>query len=334
MRFYLRRIAFYLVTLWAAVSLNFLLPRLLPGDPAAIMLGKLRRANGGRPLSEETVQSITSILGAERGMSLWDQYLAYWGRLLRGDLGVSSTRYPAPVTELIGNALPWTVTLVGTATVISFVLGIAVGAWVGWKRGTALDHLVPLTTILQSIPYFWLALVLVAVFSVQLGLLPIIGGYDVFSFPAGPEWTPAFFFSVVQHAFLPALTIVLSSVGGWLLGMRNMMVSTLSEDYVLTAEAKGLRPGRIRTRYAARNAAIPSLAGFGIALGFVVAGSIVMEQVFSYPGIGQLMIQSVQGLDYALMQGVFLVITLTVLAANFAMDLLYGLIDPRVRHDA
>lgn len=331
MTFYLRRVAFYLVTLWAAISLNFLLPRLLPGDPAAIMLGKLRRANGGRPLSDEMVRSITSILGAEKGMSLWDQYLAYWGRLLHGDLGVSSTRYPATVSELIGSALPWTVALVGTATVISFVLGLALGAWAGWRRGTWLDHLVPFTTLLQSIPYFWLALVLVSILSVQLGLLPIVGAYDVFAFPAGPEWSLDFFGSVLTHAFLPALTIVISSVGGWMLGMRNMMVSTMSEDYVVTAEAKGLSPRRVRGRYAARNAAIPSLAGFGIALGFVVAGSIVTEQVFSYPGIGKLMIQAVQGLDYALMQGVFLVITLTVLAANFVMDLLYGLIDPRVR---
>ncbi|MFF2493306.1 ABC transporter permease [Agromyces sp. NPDC058064] len=333
MMFYIRRIVFYLVTFWAAISLNFLLPRLLPGDPAAIMLGKLRRANGGRPLSEETVEAIRSILGAEQGMSLWDQYRAYWGRLLQGDLGVSSTRYPASVADLIASALPWTVILVGTATVISFVIGIVAGAWVGWKRGTWLDHLVPVTTVFQSIPYFWLALVLVAVFSVQLGLLPIIGGYDVFEFPAGPEWSWAFFASAVQHAILPAITIVISSVGGWLLGMRNMMVSTMSEDYVVTAEAKGLKPRRIRGRYASRNAMIPSLAGFGIALGFVVAGSIVMEQVFSYPGIGKLMIQAVQGLDYALMQGVFLVITLTVLVANFAMDLVYGFIDPRARHN-
>jgi peptide/nickel transport system permease protein len=330
--FYARRVAFYIVTLWAAISLNFLLPRMLPGDPAAIMLGKLRRANGGRPLSEETIKSIHAILGTGTG-SPWEQYIAYWGRLLHGDLGVSSTRYPETVVDLIGAALPWTVILVGTATVISFVLGLVIGAWVGWKRGTWLDHLVPATTVLQSIPYFWLALVLVAIFSVQLGLLPIVGGYDVFDFPDGPEWSWAFIWSAIVHAFLPALTIVISSVGGWLLGMRNMMVSTMSEDYVITAEAKGLRPSHIRGRYAARNAAIPSLAGFGIALGFVVAGSIVMEQVFSYPGIGKLMIQAVQGLDYALMQGVFLVITLTVLAANFVMDLLYGLIDPRVRHN-
>ena len=191
----------------------------------------------------------------------------------------------------------------------------------------------PTTTIFQSIPYFWLALVLIAIFSVKLGWFPIVGGYDVFAFPDGPEWSWAFVSDAIYHAILPATTIIISSVGGWLLGMRNMMVSTLSEDHVVTAEAKGLSPRRIRTKYGSRIAAIPSYAGFGIALGFVVAGSIVMEQVFSYPGIGKLMIQSVQGLDYALMQGVFLVITITVLVANFAMDLIYGYIDPRARHN-
>jgi len=331
MRFYLRRITFYIITLWAAISLNFLLPRMMPGDPAAIMIGKLRRASGGRELSEETIKGIYALLGADKNTSLWDQYLAYWVRLLHGDLGISSTRYPYPVATLIGNALPWTLLMVGAATVISFALGIGIGAFVGWRRGTWVDQLVPATALLQSIPYFWLALVLVAIFSVRLGWLPIVGAYDPFAYPSGPQWSWAFVVSALYHALLPALTIVISSVGGWLLGMRNMMVSTMSEDYVLTAEAKGLKPSRIRDRYAARNAAIPSLAGFSIALGFVVAGSIVTEQVFSYPGIGKLMIQSVQGLDYTLMQGVFLVITLAVLAANFLMDLFYGLIDPRVR---
>ncbi len=254
---------------------------MMPGDPAAIMIGKLRRASGGRELSPQVVQDIYALLGAGKDASLWDQYLAYWGRLLHGDLGLSSTRYVSGRrTHRQRAALD--VFMVGTATVISFILGIVGGAWVGWRRGTWLDQLVPATALLQSIPYFWLALVFVAVFAVQLGWLPILGAYDPFSFPSGPEWSWDFFVSALQHAFLPALTIVVSSIGGWLLGMRNMMVSTMSEDYVLTAEAKGLKPSRIRDRYAARNASIPSLAGFSIALAFVVAGSIVTEQVFSY----------------------------------------------------
>lgn len=330
MKFYARRIGFYAITLWVTISLNFLLPRMMPGNPADIMIAKIQRAGG--EVSETTIRNIKLLLGSDES-SMWEQYLGYWGRLLQGDLGVSVTKYPAPVAELIGAALPWTIILVGVATIISFILGIGLGAWVGWKRGTWVDHLIPATTILQSIPYFWLALVLVSVFAVGLGVFPIFGGYNVFDFPGGPEMSWAFVSDAVAHAVLPALTIVLSSVGGWLFGMRNMMVSTLAEDYVTTAEAKGLRPRRILTTYAARNAAIPSIAGFAITLGFVVAGSIVMEQVFTYPGIGKLMFQAVQNSDYALMQGVFLVITMAVLAANFVMDLVYGYIDPRARHN-
>ncbi|MCM3660270.1 ABC transporter permease [Georgenia satyanarayanai] len=330
MKFYVRRFSFYAITLWAAISLNFLIPRLLPGDPATIMLARLARSGDVTP---SMIRSVELLLGSEQDASLWQQYLAYWGRLLQGDLGVSITNYPSPVIDLIAQALPWTLVLVGIATVIAFVIGIGLGAWIGWKRGTWADHIIPFTTLLQSIPYFWLALILVFVFSVTLGHLPIIHGYDVFTFRDGPELSWAFIRSAIYHGTLPAVTIVLSAVGGWLLGMRNMTVSTLAEDYITTAEAKGLRPRRIFFAYTVRNAALPSIAGFAVSLGFVVAGSIVMEQVFSYPGIGKLLITSVQNNDYALMQGVFLVITVAVLAANFLMDLLYGFADPRTRHN-
>lgn len=328
MRFYARRIGFYAVTLWIAVSLNFLLPRLLPGDPYTILLAKLQRSGD---ISPAVQNSLRLLLGATEDQSLWEQYVTYLGNLLRGDLGVSVTQFPTPVSELIANALPWTLGLVGTATVLSFVLGVALGAWAGWRRGTWVDSIIPSTTLLQSLPYFWVALLFIFVFSVELRWFPIIGAYDVFSFN-GPELSWAFVGSVIYHSILPAVTIVISSVGGWLLGMRNMMVATLSEDYITTAEAKGLDPRRIYMTYAVRNAAIPSVNGFGIALAFVVAGSIVTEQVFSYPGLGKLMIESVRNNDYALMQGVFLMITLTVLAALFVMDLVHGLIDPRARH--
>lgn len=330
MKFYVRRITFYLVTIWAAISLNFFLPRLMPGNAADIFREKLIR-NGGEitPAMEKSIQ----LLFGSPTDSLWEQYTRYWGNLFKGDLGISVTKYPTPVTELISNALPWTLALVGTATVVAFILGVGLGALAGWKRGTWVDSLIPGSTLLQSIPYFWLALVLIAVFAVNLGWFPIIGGYSVREFRQGPELSWEFFASAVKHAILPATTIVLSSVGGWLLGMRNMMVATLSEDYVTTAEAKGLKPSRVFLTYAARNASLPSLAGFSITLGFVVAGSIVMEQVFTYPGIGKLMITAVEQKDYALMQGVFLVITLTVLAANFLMDIFYGLIDPRARQN-
>lgn len=329
MKFYARRIVFYLVTIWAAVSLNFLLPRLLPGDPVRILLDKMARQQGEIP--ESVLKNIELLLGQPDGQSLWQQYFDYWGALFRGDLGVSVSNWPKPVSELIASALPWTIGLIGLATIITFVIGIGLGAYVGWRRGTWLDNLVPATTILQAVPYFWLAMVLVYIFARNLKIFPILWGYDIFTFTGGPEWSWDFISSVIKHGTLPALTIILSAVGGWLLGMRNMMVSTLSEDYIVTAEAKGLRPRRIFSTYAVRNAAIPSIAGFSISLGFVVSGSIVMEQVFTYPGIGKLMITAVQNNDYALMQGVFLVITISVLAASFLMDLFYGFIDPRAR---
>ena len=330
MKYYLRRIVFYLITLWAAISLNFLLPRLMPGDARSIFIDKLMRRGG--EITPAMENSIDLVFGAEDS-SMWEQYVLYWKNLLRGDLGISITKFPAPVSELIMDALPWTLVLVGTATVISFILGVGIGAYAGWKRGTAADAIVPGMTLLQSVPYFWLALIFIAYFAVKLRWFPIIGGYALRDFPAGPELSWAFVQSVLYHAVLPALTIIIASVGGWVLGMRNMMVSTLSEDYVVTAEAKGLTPRRIFTWYATRNAALPSMAAFGITLGFVVAGSIVMEQVFTYPGIGKLMINAVQDKDYALMQGLFLVITMTVLAANFIMDIVYGLIDPRARNN-
>jgi len=329
MKYYARRIAFYAFTLWAAISLNFLIPRLMPGDPADIMLAKMARNGEVAPGVEKTIRLL---LGADTDQSMWDQYVAYWGNILRGDLGVSVTKFPTPVTELIGAALPWSIGLLGLATVISFVIGIAGGAWIGWRRGTWVDNLIPASTLLQSLPYFWVALLLAYLFAVQNPIFPRIGGYDVFTFD-GPEMSWEFVGSVIYHGFLPALTVVLSSFGAWLLGMRNMMVSTLSEDYITTAEAKGLRRSRILLTYATRNAALPSIAGFGISLAFVVTGAIVMEQVFTYPGLGKLMITAVQGNDYALMQGLFLVITLTVLVATFFMDLVYGFIDPRTRHN-
>lgn len=328
MKYYVRRITFYVITLWAAISLNFLLPRLMPGDARSIFIDKLMRRGG--EITPAMENSINLIFGAEDA-SMWDQYLHYWGNLLHGDLGISVTKFPAPVTELIAAALPWTLVLVGLATIISFVLGVGIGAYAGWKRGTAADAIIPAMTLLQSVPYFWLALIFVSLFSVSLGWFPIIGGYSMRNFPGGPELSWDFLGSAIYHGILPAATIVIASVGGWVLGMRNMMVSTLSEDYVVTAEAKGLRSSRIFFWYAARNASLPSLAAFGINLGFVVAGSIVMEQVFTYPGVGKLMINAVQDKDFALMQGVFLVITITVLAANFIMDLIYGFIDPRAR---
>ncbi|GMA28956.1 ABC transporter permease [Arenivirga flava] len=321
-----RKLAFYLVALWGALTINFLLPRLLPGDPVEILIQKLA-ARG--PVTPELRDSIALLLGGDSDAPLIVQYADYLRGIVTGDLGVSITYYPQPVLEIIGQALPWTVSLIGIATVLAFLVGIGLGMLAGWKRGSWLDNLVPVTTMFQAVPYFWLALLLLYLFAVVSSVFPVSGGYDYVYASVGWNWD--FIQSAVYYGTLPAITIVVSSFGGWLLGMRNMMVSTLSEDYIVTAEAKGLRPTRIMMRYAARNAILPSVAGFAISLGFVVSGSIVTEQVFSYPGIGSTLLQAVNNSDYALMQGVFLVITVAVLGANLIVDLLYGLVDPRTR---
>ncbi|WOF22490.1 ABC transporter permease [Microbacterium betulae] len=326
MSYYLRKLGFYLVALWAALTLNFLIPRLLPGNPVDILLAKLQQRGG--TVTAETRAAYELLLGGNTTDPLIVQYGSYLVNVLRGDLGVSVTYFPAPVTEVIGQSLPWTIALIGIATVLSFLLGVGLGALVGWRPGTWLDSLVPATTLLAAVPYFWLALILVYLLSTGLGLFPSQGGYDVV---LNPGWNAEFIGSALYYGFLPALTIVIASLGGWLLGMRNMMVSTLSEDYILTAQAKGLSDGRILRGYAARNAVLPSIAGFAISLGFVVSGSVVTEQVFSYPGIGSKLLSAVTNNDYALMQGLFLFITLAVLGANLVVDLFYGLIDPRTR---
>jgi peptide/nickel transport system permease protein len=325
MKAFLRRAVFYLITAWAAITLNFLLPRLIPGDPVTRMLDRFHGQ-----LGPNAVFALRKLFG-QTSDNIWDQYVEYWGRLLHGDFGVSFTSYPTPVTTIIGQGLPWTLGLIGVCTVLSFVIGTGLGAFVGWKRGTWVDGFIPVTTFLTSIPYFWFGLIVVYVFAIILHWFPLSGGYT-------PGLTPGFnadfLGSVVVHALLPALAIIVSSIGYWLLGMRNMMITTLSEDYVLLARAKGLSARRILSVYAGRNALLPSIAGFALSLGFIVGGSIITEVVFNYPGIGYALFQAVQGQDYPLMQGIFFIITIAVLAANLVADLLYVILDPRTRQGA
>ena len=327
MRFVARKLGFYLLAAWAALTVNFLLPHLIPGNPVEILIARMQQS-GPTPPSE--TQVLDKLLGLGTG-NIFEKYWQYVDSVAHLRLGLSVSQFPTTVSSQISSAIFWTLILVGTATVISFVLGIVLGALVGWKRGSKLDAIIPFTTLLTAMPYFWFGLILVYVFATNVfHILPASSGYNTDSTLAiGLNWP--FLASAVQHAILPALSIIVTSVGGWLLGMRNMMVSTLSDDYVVAAEAKGLQPSRIMIGYAARNAVLPSISGFAISLGFVVSGAIAMEYVFSYPGIGFRLVTAVGNDDYPLMQGIFLVITLAVLAANLAVDLLYGFIDPRTR---
>jgi peptide/nickel transport system permease protein len=324
-RFFVRRGLFYLLTAWAAVTINFVLPRLMPGDPVAALLAKSQ----GR-LDSSAENAIRILFGLDEQTTIWQQYLDYWGLLLRGDLGVSFMVVPTPVLDVIRQSLPWTIGLVGIATIISFVIGTLIGTGIGWRRGTWADALLPVSTFFSSVPYFWLGLITIAIFSVTLGWFPANGSYER---SLEPALTGEFIGSVIRYGTLPALTVVLSSIAGWILGMRNMMVTVSSEDYVTVAQAKGLPERVVLFGYAARNAVLPQVSSFALSLGFIVGGTLVMEMVFSYQGIGYVLYQAVANHDYPLMQGCFLVITLSVLVANMLADVAYAALDPRTRQE-
>ncbi|HVB20902.1 MAG TPA: ABC transporter permease [Ktedonobacteraceae bacterium] len=326
MRHLLRRVGFYLAALWAAVTFNFIIPRLMPGDPAEAYIAKLQT----QQVTREQINAIRELFGVNPSIPLWKQYLDYLNSLLHGNLGIATSQFPSPVVDILRQSLPWTIGLVGVAVILSFLIGTLTGMLIAWRRGSWYDTMVPpLLTFLSAVPYFWMALALVYIFGVGLNWFPTDSGYDVFS--VTPGWSSDFILSVVQHAILPVITLVIGSLAGWVLTMRNTMITTLSEDYVLMAQAKGLSEKRVMFNYAARNAILPSITSFSISLGLVVSGSLLTEIVFNYPGIGFALYKGVQADDYALVEGCFLVIALTVLIANFLSDLVYTFLDPRVR---
>jgi peptide/nickel transport system permease protein len=323
-RFFARRIGFYVVALWAALTINFLIPHLMPGNPVQFLISRFQGQD-----AEAAVTGLEKTFGLHTSQSLLAQYWGYLEQLAHGNLGLSITYFPASVTSELRGSLPWTIGMVGTATVVSFLLGTLAGIFAGWRRGSRrVDAIVPVSAFLSSVPYFWIGLLALTVFGVSLHWFPLSGG----SSPGTPGgFSAAFAGTVLYHAILPAATIIVSSIGGWLLVMRNMTVTTMSEDYITVAVAKGLTQRRIMFAYAARNAILPSLSSFALSLGFVVSGAIVTEIVFSYPGVGYILFNAVGNDDYPLMQGIFLVITLAVLAANLLADALYVALDPRIR---
>jgi peptide/nickel transport system permease protein len=323
LRYLLQRFGFYLLAGWVALTLNFFLPRLMPGDPATALFARLR----GR-ISPEAMQSLRETFGLT-DQSLVGQYFTYLGSVFRGDLGISVAYFPSQVSDVIGTGLVWTLFLAGTAVIVSFFIGTLLGIASAWWRRGWLDTVLPSTLVfVGAFPYFWLAMVALYVLGFTLGWFPLGHAYGD---DLTPGFTFEFFADVVRHSVLPVGTVVLATLGGWLLAMRNNMISVLGSDYVNLARAKGLRPARVALRYAARNALLPSVTGFGMALGFVLGGSLLTEIVFSYPGQGYLLVQAVRNQDYPLMQGIFLVITLAVLGANWLVDVVYLWLDPRTR---
>jgi peptide/nickel transport system permease protein len=322
MPFIARRLVFYLITAWVALTVNFFIPRAIPGNAVQSVMSKFPN------LQPSAYKALEALLGVGHAGSIWSQYGHYLVDVAHFNLGTDVSQYPAQVSTILGQTIPWTLTLIGTSTVIAFIVGTGLGILAGWRYGGGLDRVLPGLMFLQAIPYFFFALILLELFASKTHVFPIGQGY---SQGLVPGWHWDFISSAIYHSLLPAITIVLTSIAGWMLQMRNVMITTVGEDYVIAAQAKGLPSRRVIYTYAARNALLPQLQGFGLALGFVVSGAVVMEIVFSYPGIGLLLVNAVTSNDYPLMQGIFLVITFAVLLANLIVDVIIVFADPRAR---
>jgi peptide/nickel transport system permease protein len=326
MRWLLRRIVFYVFALWVAITINFILPRLMPGDPVGGLLQRLTPAQ--IQSNPGIIQTYRAILGGSHG-SLWHQYVTYLHQVVTLNFGISTSNYPTPVSEVVGRTLPYSIFLVGVAFVLAFILGITIGMIAAWRRGGVVDNLVvPTLMSLGAFPAFFTSLVAVYFLGLKLGWFPIQHAYDTNLTP-GLNWP--FLESAFRHAQLPILIIMLVYAGGWVLNMRTVMINTIGEDYVTMAQTKGLRDRRVMTRYAARNAILPPLNGFAAQFATAVGGLVFIEFVFSYPGAGFTLQQAALGSDYPLTQALLLVFAVCVIGANFIMDLLNFVLDPRVR---
>jgi peptide/nickel transport system permease protein len=278
-------------------------------------------------LDPDKIAAMRAMLGAPSG-TLFDQYIAYIKQLLRGDFGVSYTYFPTPVTTVIMKALPWTLILVGVTMLLSFGVGMVLGALAAWKRNSLFDSVVTLgSTFIGTLQAFWIALLLLFAFGYILGWFPTSGGYDA----STPGLNAEFFADAVYHSVLPAAVLLLLTPIGWILGMRNTMIMNLGEDYIRLAKAKGVPDRQVALRYAARNALLPSITGFAMALGGILGGQLLIEQTFDYPGLGRIMGQAATSKDYPLLQALLLFTIVGTLLANLIADMLYGVLDPRAR---
>ena len=324
-----RRFGVMLLVIFLAVSINFLIPRLMPGDPVEAQLSQLLAQGGG---NVGDVAAMVDSYRARFGLDqpLWRQYIAYWVALGQGDLGFSLANYPERVLDAILGALPWTLGLLGAATAISFVLGTALGGLMGWPRASRFWRISGAgVLLLSSIPYFLIGMVLLYCFVIVWPIFPAGGGLP---FGMTPGWNWATVQGIAWHGALPLASIVLAETGAWAIGMRGMIVSIVGDDHITLAEAKGLRRSRIFNRYAMRCAMLPQVTRLALAMASIVSGAILVEVIFSYPGIGFRLFQAVQSKDYFVIQGIVLMLTVTLAVATFILDLLYPLIDPRITH--
>lgn len=325
----LQRIVQLILIVFIAVTINFILPRLIPGDPVESALTTQIAVSGNVSVD---VQKVAEAYRAKFGLDqpLWRQYLNYWNDILHFEFGVSLVKFPETVMSQIRSALPWTIGLMIVSTIIAFAVGSVLGALFAWPRTPKLFHvLVSPLMLLSTIPFFLLGIILLSLFAVELRIFPPGGGFSPTRIRAFNVGTAL---DILYHSILPALSIVLGGIGAWALGMRAMMITVLGEDYVTFAEAKGLQPRRIFLWYGMRNALLPQMTQLALALGAVLSGTVLVEAIFSYPGIGTLLFAAIATKDYFVIQGIVLILIFALAGALFIIDLLYPLLDPRIRY--
>ena len=313
-----RRFAVFLLTIFGSFTLAFFFFRLIPGNPLGALLVTLQQQYSYTSADAANyVNSYREAFGLD--LPLYAQYFRYIGNVLfRFDLGPSLLAFPTPAQSLIAQALPWTIGLLGLTVILSWIIGLILGGVLGWRRNTRWSQFFTTVAVgFSQIPQYIVAILLVFLLAYTAGVTP------------GFNWP--FIGSVVRHGLIPGLAMVIVSLAGWIISTRSLMVLILGEDYLLYAQAKGLSERRIFTHYALRNTLLPQVTGLAISLGFIINGALLVETLFNYPGIGSLLARAVGVLDYNTIQGIILISIVSVLAANFLLDILLPLLDPRIR---
>jgi peptide/nickel transport system permease protein len=324
-KYFLNKLGWFLVTFICAFVLNFILPRLMPGDPVAAIVSRMAQGMTDATGVQAIYEQYTELFGTNR--PLYEQFFIYVRNVFRGDFGFSFSQYPRTVADVLKSSIGWTIALQFPAIIVGWLIGNTLGALAAYLKGGFDKVLMPVSIFLSNLPAFGMAIILLVIFGVNLEWFPTSGGYG---YDMIPEFSWKFIRSVIVHYQLPFWSIVLIAIGGQAIGMRSMSIYELNADYVKFARFMGIRDRKI-IGYVFRNAVLPQITGLALSLGTMVGGALVAEIVFSYPGLGQTLLNGVMGQDYPLISASTLIITVMVLSANFIIEILYGFIDPRVK---
>lgn len=324
----IRRLIIYVIVIWVAATINFAIPRLAPGDPITAILQRLSLQGMRMEESAKMIEEYRKMFGLDANIFI--QYIKSLTSYFRFELGYSLTYFPMKVTDLIKQSIPWTIGLLATAVVIAFAIGISIGALLAWRETPKLVKMfTPLLMIFAAIPYYLIAILLLFIFAFGLNLFPASG---ICSLGTTVSFSLKSIVDVVYHSILPALSIILTGIGGWALGMRGMMITIEGEDYLILAKAKGLKNRRIFWHYAVRNAILPQVTALAMSLGTIAGGAVLVEVIFAYPGVGSLLYTAISNSDYTLIQGITFVLVVAVATAVLILDLIYPLLDPRITY--